>query len=228
MMMKYLICFFILTSALSAQAQDTLPKLSVKSLGNNIVISWSNPYTSITNIKIQRSFDSIKNYTTIGTVLNVFNKTNGFVDSKPPYNKMFYRLFISFEGGSYIFTQSYRPVPDTSKTYVIDTDKTIVVNTWFTASKRVYTGRDNNVIISLPEAGPKVYTVKFFEENGSPMFEIKKITETYLTIEKVNFIHAGLFHFEVYEGETLIERYKFYIPKDGKAVPSFYEQGKSK
>ena len=121
--------------------QDTLPNVSVKSIGNNIVISWSNPFTSVTNIKIQRSFDSLKNFTTIGTVLNVFNKTNGFVDAKPAYNKMFYRLFIAFEGGNYIFTKSYRPVPDTSNAFVNYEDKTIVVNTWFTPSKMILYGQ---------------------------------------------------------------------------------------
>jgi hypothetical protein len=215
-MKTYLLCFALIMLSAVAQGQDTLPNLSVKSIGNNVVISWTNQYAIISNIKIQRSFDSIKNFTTIGTVLNVFNRTNGFVDAKPPYNKMFYRLFISFEGGSYIFTKSYRPVPDTSSTYIAR-ENSVVVNTWFTPSRRIYTGRDNNVIISLPDANSKNYSVKFFEENGAPLFEIKKVTDTYLTLEKVNFVHAGMFHFEIYEGETLIEKHKFYIAKDGKA-----------
>lgn len=227
-MLKNLFCFIILISPLFLRAQDTLPNISVKDISNNILVSWTNPFTSLTNIKIQRSFDSTKNFTTIGSVLNVFNKTNGFVDAKPPYNKMFYRVFLSFEGGSYLFSPSYRPTLDTSKTLVNINDKQVTINTWFVPSKRVYTGKDNNVIISLPEAPGKKYSVKFYEENGTPAFEIEKITEPFLTIEKVNFVHAGLFIFEVYEEETLIEKHKFYIPKDGKQIPAQFEQGRGK
>src|SRR5688572_8537933 len=84
--------------------QDTLPKLSVSNISNSILISWTNPFTYLTTINIQRSFDSTKNFTTIGSILDVKNKQNGFVDSKPKSTNMFYRVFLSFEGGSYMFT----------------------------------------------------------------------------------------------------------------------------
>lgn len=226
-MLKNLLLLFLCFSAALAQGQDTLPKLSVKNISNNILVSWTNPYTSLTTINIQRSFDSTRNFTTIGSVLNVFNKTNGFVDAKPPYDKMFYRVFLSFEGGSYIFSQTYRPVLDTSRTLTIN-DKQVAVNTWFIPSRRVYTGKDNNVVVALPDAATKKYSIKFYEENGTPVFEIAKIVESFLTIEKVNFLHAGLFIFEIYEGELLIEKHKFYIPKDGKSIPAQYEQGKGR
>src|SRR5258708_34174775 len=96
-------------------AQDTLPKLSVNNISGHAIISWTNPFTSLTTINIQRSFDSTKNFNTIGTILDVKNKKNGYVDMKPLSSKMFYRVFISFQGGSYIFTKSYRPFIDTSK-----------------------------------------------------------------------------------------------------------------
>ena len=50
----------------------------------------------------------------------------------------------------------------------------------------------------MPDADKKKYSIKFFEEDGSPLFELKKITEPYLTLDKVNFIHSGLFNFEIY------------------------------
>ncbi len=94
------------------------------------------------------------------------------------------------------------------------------VQTWFAPSKLVYTGKENNVIISLPDAEKKKYSIKFFEEDGTFLFEIKKITETYLTLDKVNFVHAGLFNFEIYADGLLIEKHKFYIPKDGQPRPA--------
>jgi hypothetical protein len=130
---------------------------------------------------------------------------------------MFYRVFLSFEGGTYMFTRSYRPVTDTLKTMPdIKTFKQAEIITWFAPSSRIFTGKDNNVIISLPNAEKKNYAIKFFEENGTLVFEIPKIKESFLTLEKVNFIHAGMFNFELFEEGKLIEKHKFYIPKDNK------------
>ena len=219
--------FIFIISIHSLFAQDTLPKVSVINSSNHIVISWTNPYTSLTIINIQRSPDSLKNFKTIGTVLDVKNISNGFVDAKPPAGKQYYRVFLSFEGGVYIFSHSYKPMIDTTKLLQREL-KSTVVNAWFEPSKYVYTGRDNNVIISLPLAGKKKYVLKFFEENGIFLFELSKIPEPYLTVDKVNFIHAGIFNFELYEEGVLMEKHKFYIPKDGKPVPGVNEQGKNR
>lgn len=209
-------------------AQDTLPKLSVTNISNHILVAWTNPYLTLTTINIQRSFDSTKNFTTIGSVLDVKNKRNGFIDAKPVTDTMYYRLFLAFEGGTYLFTKSMRPLKDTSKVLTdIKEFQQSQVNTWFVPSKFVYTGKDNNVIISLPLAGKKRYAVKFFEENGPEIFELTKITEPYLTLERVNFIHAGIFDFEIYENGALIEKHKVYVPKDGRAVVNINELGKN-
>lgn len=212
-------------------AQDTLPKISVTQLGNKVLVSWVNPFNSVTTINIQRSYDSLKNFTTIGSVLNVKAKNNGFVDSKEFIPLQYYRVFISFEGGTYMFSQSHRPGADTSKNVSeVSEIKEIIkqaplVQTFFIPSKLVYTGKENNVIISLPDADKKKYSIKFFENDGTPLFEIKKITEPYLTLDKVNFIHAGLFNFEVYADGLLVEKHKFYIPKDGQPMPALDVNG---
>jgi len=219
-----LIFFFILQK--KSFAQDTLPSISVTQISNKVLISWTNPFTSVTTINIQRSYDSLKKFTTIGSVLNVKAKTNGFVDAKEFIPPQYYRLFISFEGGTYLFTQSHRPGIDTMKNVSeINDIQQSPVQTWFVPSKLVYTGKENNIIISLPNAEKKKYSIKFFEEDGTPLFEIKKITESYLTLDKVNFIHAGLFNFEVYADGLLVEKHKFYIPKDGKPMPSLDVDG---
>ncbi|MBA2249565.1 MAG: hypothetical protein H0W12_05185 [Chitinophagaceae bacterium] len=210
-----------------AFSQDTLPKISVNNISNKILISWTNPFTSLTTINIQRSFDSTKNFSTIGSVLDVKNKKNGFVDAQTSASKMFYRVFISFEGGTYMFSDSYRPVIETTGFLPdVKNSNQTVVNTWFVPSKRIYTGRDNNVIISLAEAMEKKYVVKFFEETGTLLFELKKIAEPWIILDKVNFVHAGMFNFQIYEDGNLIESYKLYIPKEGKPVPGSSEQGK--
>lgn len=210
-------------------AQDTLPRISVTKISGKVLVSWTNPFSSVTAINIQRSYDSLKNFTTIGSVLNPTAKDNGYVDSKEFMPAKYYRVFISFEGGTYIFSKSYRPVIDTSKTISeIREVQRAPVQTWFVPSKFVYTGKENNVIISLPDAGKKKYSIKFFENDGTALFEIKKINETYLTLDKVNFIHSGLFSFEIYADGLLVEKHKFYIPKDGQQMPVLKVDGEVK
>lgn len=226
-MQKFLIFLSLLLLSQHLLAQETLPKISVSNIGGHILVAWTNPYVTLTTINIQRSFDSTKNFSTIGSVLDVTNKRNGFIDSKPLTPNMFYRVFLSFDGGTYMFTKSSRPLKDTSRALPDIKDfQQSAVNTWFVPSRMVYTGRDNNVVIALPDAPRKKYIIKFFEETGVFLFELNKITEPYLTLDKVNFMHAGIFDFEVYENGVLIEKHKVYVPKDGKPVPSANELDK--
>ncbi len=267
--MKKIIFFLsFLISAKVIYAQDTLPKITVKNMSGRIIISWMNNYTlPIANINIQRSYDSLKNYTTIGSVLNPQNVENGYTDVNPPYNKMYYRVFVGFEGGTYVITPPVRPVkiipppveikedsiqltPETDSTSVADstTIKTpvnpvkppvknpvkppvnpanppVVINTppppppkpvITYPSQKIFTSRNQDVVIYLPNADSKKYLVKFFDEENREIFQLSKLTEKYLILEKVNFIHSGWFHFELFEDGELIEKNKFYIPKDSK------------
>ena len=218
--------FFLFICSQKIFAQDTLPKVSVTQLGKKVLIAWVNPFNSVTVINIQRSADSLKGFTTIGSVLNVSAKNNGFVDTKEFIPALYYRMFISFDGGTYIFSQSHRPGLDTTNAISELRDaQQAPVQTWFVPSRYVYTGKESNIIIALPDAEKKKYSIKFFEDDGTPLFELKKISETYLTLDKVNFVHAGLFNFELYADGLLIEKHKVYIPKDGKSAPSLDAKG---
>jgi hypothetical protein len=214
-----------------ASAQDTLPKITVTQLGKNVLVSWNNPFTNVTTINIQRSGDSLKNFKTIGSVLNINQGVNGFTDPKEFIPSLqYYRVFISFEGGNYLFTASHRPGKDTL-TVMPPIDNTIVKENpqhnlnLFVPSKHVYTGKDNNVIISLPDAERKNYSIRFYEDNGRFLFELKKVPEKYLMLDKVNFRHSGLFNFEIFVNHIIVERHKFFIPKDGKPMPPLDRQG---
>jgi hypothetical protein len=221
----FIACFFILSISCESFSQDTLPRITVKGFGNKVIISWRATYGArITTINIQRSDDSLKNFTTIGSVLEPNNRENGFVDGKAPAANMFYRVFVAFAGGNYIFSKSYRPVIDTIK-IIKEPDVVIPAPpyqyqpeepTGFVASKYIYTGKDNSVIIELPDASTNKYAVKFFDDNDKPVFEISKVSEPYLIIEKVNFQHSGWFYFKLYENGIIKERHEFYIPKEGR------------
>jgi hypothetical protein len=77
----------------------------------------------------------------------------------------------------------------------------------------VYTNKEGYVFINLPDAPQKKYSLKFFEEDGSFLFEIKNIKDKGLTLDKANFYHAGWFNFELYNDEKLVEKHKFYLSK---------------
>ncbi len=268
-------------------AQEILPGLTVKNLNGKIIVSWKNGYSiPVSNINIQRSFDSLKNFTTIGSVLTPQNAENGYTDANPPYNKMYYRLSISFDGGSYVISKTARPVKearvsdntgennfrypwqveyvppkevmvknDPVKEPVIENNAKLHVKVKNAATKneqvkngirlpgivkpsldstikipdieidpelipypsqRIFTAKDNNIVIHLPQVALKKYIAKFFDEANNYLFELNKLTEEYLIVEKVNFVHSGWFHFEIYENGKLIEKNKFFISKDGK------------
>lgn len=231
----FFLCWFLaVVNCVSLKAQDTLPNINVKNLNGRMIISWKNNYAApVKNINIQRSFDSLKNFTTIGSVLNPQNRENGYADLKPPYNKMYYRVFVAFEGGSYIYSVTRRPVKDTANrqqridSFVVQ--EVIPKPAGWAPSKKIYTNnkdKDYSVVINLPDAAAKKYSIKFFDEEETLVFEVSKLPESYLVLEKVNFGHAGWFFFELYESGTLVEKNKFFVPKDGKNTVLPYETQK--
>jgi hypothetical protein len=115
-MPRNLVLFTIgLLSALITTAQETLPKFSASLKQNGrIIISWRNNYQVTNQISIQRSYDSLKDFTTFLTVPDASVAENGFVDTKAANSHMFYRLFIVLDSGKYIFTKSKKPAPDTA------------------------------------------------------------------------------------------------------------------
>jgi hypothetical protein len=233
---RFFIFATLLTSAPSLFAQDTLPRFSARHIGNNhIIIGWTNPFPNMQQISIQRSHDSLQNFKTILTVADPKALQNGFADNKAPNDHMYYRIFYAMEGGAFYFTRSRRPIQDTAaKTAaakpiipgdkkVVDTatkvtngttNPTVVKKPTFVPSFYVYTNKDGYVYINLPDADMQKYSIKFFEEDNTPLFEIKSIKERSLTLDKANFLHAGWFNFELYNDDKLIERHKFYLNKD--------------
>jgi hypothetical protein len=230
-MRKFLLTIFCLMAVLihSSYAQNTLPNISVKSINGKVIISWKSNYgEEVSNINIQRSADSLKNFATITSVLNPSSDENGVVDPKPSNGKMYYRVFVAFEGGSYLFSKSYRPVPDTSEMAPFvsllpsidstSTEKFPKRSTPVVKKPRaIYMGKDNNVIINLPDALTHKYSLLFYNDADKEVFKIDKITNTYLILDKANFIHSGWFHYQLYDADLVTEKNTLFIPKDFKA-----------
>jgi hypothetical protein len=83
------------------------------------------------------------------------------------------------------------------------------------ASSYVYTDRTGNVIIKLPQATNRKYSLIIYDaDNSTPLYRIKQVTDNELILDKANFVHAGWFVFELFEEDKLKERNKFYLQKE--------------
>ena len=238
-MNKLAFTLFFLFTCVCIQAQDTLPKFTVRNIGGNrIIIDWINNFETVKQISIQRSFDSTKNFKTILTVADPSNPQNGYADMKAANSQMFYRLYILLDKGVYLFSDSRRPAWDTidlTKRMTSAPDKPALqlpvipsdtiskgslisgnkpkVEAW-TPSKFVYTYKDGYIRINLPEEADKKYSIKFFNSDDKLLFELKDIKERNFRLDKTNFYHAGWFRFELYEDDKLKEKNKFFLPKE--------------
>jgi len=230
--MNKLILPILLFIASSATAQqDTLPKFNaVKKMNGEIVLSWISTFKNVSQINIQRSKDSLRNFSTIHSVPNTNSKSYSYVDKTAKNDSGYYRIFILFEGSNYVFTPSRKLTIDTSSTTAFikeptnkpgqqhkeaeKEDKPYASKPVWVPSVYIFTGDDGNPVIHLPDALSKKYSVRFLKENGTQLFVIPKITDTYLTLDKVNFMKSGWYHFELLEDGKLKEKNKFLITRD--------------
>jgi len=110
--MKIIIAaFFYIVLAINCYAQNTLPKFSVYSVSKEKnQVSWTNPYRSCIQLSIQRSYDSLRFFTTIFSAQSPELPQNGYIDNgAAPGVKVYYRIFYVLAGGAYFFTKSQQP-----------------------------------------------------------------------------------------------------------------------
>jgi hypothetical protein len=243
-----IVSFF--TTVLFAQT-DTLPKFSVKKKEGVISISWINAFKNASQINVQRSKDSNRNFVTIHSTPNPNAKTYTYKDLTAKNDSGYYRVFILFEGSNYIFTKPQRAVivPDEiikkenkpvgakqtadsvnavelgttdpanlkngkQKESKIPGPPPLPVKKAWEPSVYIFTGDDGNVVIKLPDAGTKKYSITFSREEGRPIFVLPEVKETFLTLDKASFLKSGWYYFELRENGTVKERNKFLITRD--------------
>jgi hypothetical protein len=225
------ILLLFIASAATAQ-QDTLPKFNaVKKMNGEIVLSWISTFKNVSQINIQRSKDSLRNFSTIHSVPNANLRSYSYIDKSAKNDSGYYRVFILFEGSNYIFTPSRKLVIDTTSVSVAAKEPTykpaqqqketekddkpyVAPKPVWVPSVYVFTGDDGNPVIRLPDALSKKYSIRFMKEDGTQLFLIPKVTDTYLTLDKVNFMKSGWYHFELLEDGKLKEKNKFLITRD--------------
>jgi len=82
------------------------------------------------------------------------------------------------------------------------------------SSAYVRVEKDGDLVIEVPNAASGRYKILFFDEWNRSLFEVKPIRDPYLIVEKHNFLRAGLFQYELYRDNILVERNTFLIKKE--------------
>lgn len=223
----FLTCLFVYCITLfhTVQAQDTLPRFNAwKRAGNQAEINWINDYGVVKQITVQRSTDSLRRFASIYSSPNPMAKHGAYVDVKTNGYQYYYRIYIQLPDGVYFYTASQKAIIDSSMigldgkplpANVRDekglkppvngiTPKPLV----FVPSDYVFSDRKGNIIINLPGAENKKYSIVFKDERDHEVLRIKHVKESNLILERTNFYKSGWYFFEIYDGETLFEKHK--------------------
>ncbi|MFY0253921.1 hypothetical protein ACDQ55_08215 [Chitinophaga sp. 30R24] len=230
----FVIGLFLLT-AYTGKAQDqgyvppVLPDFTATIKTGKIQLDWISGFPQVKEIGIQRSLDSVLNFNTIGYAGYPTQTRNAYVDNKPLPGTNYYRLFILFNNGRYMYSKTVLALSDSTiradqKLQYADIkdaakglrgkeqeNKEPERVVWH-PSNYVYTTADGNVNIRLPDALTKNYAVKFYESNGTFLFEIEHVKGPFLILEKAIFLHAGWFNFEIFDDGKLKEKWNLFIP----------------
>lgn len=206
----------ILITGFSAYSQALLPHITVYNKNGEMYISWTSGYTGIKQIGVQRSQDSLFNYATIGFAHDPNKKVNEFIDRKPQAGKIFYRLFVLFTNSSYFFTDpaspaTQLPMAASGQLAPGQSASSNAPQAFAGPSIYVYTNAEGNVNISLANAKEHHYEIRFFNSENQFLFNLKNIEKPLLILDKSNFLRAGWYHYELYDNDKLIEKWKFYI-----------------
>jgi hypothetical protein len=239
----FIVAVFI-ASAFSVKAQTNhpvLPNFSALIKTGKIELEFISGFRDVMHIGVQRSIDSVLNFSTIAYVTNPNDWKNSYVDVKPLPGSNYYRLFIQFNNTRFIYTKVVMAVYDSTidaskklqlsdvkeamaaqqqtvtttkdgKIIVVKEETPKEVKIVWHPSNYVYTTADGNINIKLPDVTNKKYAVIFFEPVGSFLFEIKEVKEPFLILEKAIFLHSGWFNFEVYEDGKSFEKWNLFIP----------------
>lgn len=71
--------------------------------------------------------------------------------------------------------------------------------------------KNGDVVITVPLIAAGQYWIRFYDEEGILLFEIRQIRDPLLIVEKYNFRRAGVFQYEVYRDSQLVEKNSFHI-----------------
>ena len=74
--------------------------------------------------------------------------------------------------------------------------------------------KNGDIVIAIPTVEREKYKIRFFDDDDHFLFEVRQIRDPMLIVEKYNFQRSGMFQYELYRENLLIERNTFLIRKD--------------
>lgn len=86
----------------------------------------------------------------------------------------------------------------------------------FQPSAFIFSNEEGNLVLLLPEAEKRLYHLHIFKEDGTPLFKMKNIKEKHLIVDRSNFYQSGWFRFDLFDGDHLKEKNRFFIPPEGR------------
>ncbi len=234
-MIRFFIILFSVTIIGNTFAQDTLPKFTaLKTKDGRSIISWINDYGIVKQITIQRSTDSLRGFASIATDSMPMNRKGVFIDNKSKLVNYYYRIFIQLPEGKYLYSvtkkvKRYWQLPkivlpksiselsfDSIRGFYNDSSK-ILIDTFtvdpkiFVASDYIFTDKKGNVLITLPNAENRNFSIVFYDENEKQVLKIPKVKESNLILERYNFYKSGWYYFELKDGNIVIEKHRFLL-----------------
>ncbi len=218
---------FLLFFTGSAVAQPMLPDMQAVTQKGLNILSWVNQYDGIKSIAVQRSSDSIYNFTTIGYVKNLKKGPQAFVDGHPNPGKNFYRLYIAFSSdltwysnrikllvdSSQLMQQGVLPPNDSLQKMISATSSSIPDASELSAytyirSQYVFTNPfTGHINVELPEGAEKKtnFSLRFFDQKSRQVLDIPKVSENSVIIDKRNFQRKGIYKFELRKESDVLE-----------------------
>lgn len=112
---KFLNLFTLLACiAITGNAQKQLPELELITEQAENLLSWYCQFDGVKAISVQRSSDSVRNFTTIGMLNNPKKGNQFYRDLHPVVGKNYYRLSIEFGSDLEWFSNTYKCVIDSA------------------------------------------------------------------------------------------------------------------
>ncbi|SFV28623.1 hypothetical protein [Thermoflavifilum thermophilum] len=230
---KVILCGgLMLISKLIIAQVIVLPDFRVQAVKQGVQLQWTIPagFPHFVRMGVQRSSDSLYNFSTIGYATPANAHHVQFTDNHPLSDSSYYKLIFVKPDGSYFFSQTLLFNGQTASVIsqqekpalsALPQSKPAVKDSAsshrppaYHPSVYVFTNSSGNITLSLPDAAQHAYHLVFFDTTGTRVLEIPRISQSQLTLDKSNFLHAGWFQYELFDGNTLMEKWKLYVPDD--------------
>lgn len=225
--MKIAVLFLLLLNFTNTTfAQPDLPNIGVITQGGLNIISWKNPYKGgLKSMAVERSNDSVHNFTAIGYVKNLNDAVQSFVDVHPMVGKNWYRLHIVFTsdvdwmsneqfiGVDSAAIANRKPLPPSdSLQKIINATGGVATVSELKAvempkSQYVFANPfTGNVNIEIQDAIEGNYQLIFYDANDKEVLKIPRINDKTVILDKRNFQNTGLYKFRLLKNKEEFDK----------------------